>query len=476
MKNKITIKTLGLILLAPLALLHAAETKPAKPNFVVILVDDMGYGDIGSFGSKVNRTPNLDKMANEGMRLTSFYAAPVCSASRAQLMTGCYAQRVSITGALMPVSNIGINAKEHTVAELLKLQGYSTMIVGKWHLGDQEEFLPMKNGFDLYFGLPYSNDMGEGILNRNDQKTGKPMKAPPLPLIRDTKVIEAPVDQDTLTARYTEEAVKFITANKDKPFFLYFPHTAVHTPLHPGTAFKGKSANGTFGDWVEEVDWSVGQVLDTLKKFNLDKNTLVLFTSDNGPWLKQGKNAGTALPLRGGKMTSWEGGSRVPTIARWTGQISAGSVCDTVLSEMDVLPTFVRLGGGEVPTDNKIDGKDMWPVLSEKTKESPHEELFYYIKNKTIDAVRSGSWKLAVVPQPLEHGGQVEHNGPRLYNLQSDIGERNDVSAQNPEIVKKLQNLIEKMEKEGMKDQWPRPAGNVQNPKPLLKKIGAEYD
>ena len=298
---------------------RAAE--PPKPNFVVILIDDMGYGDIGPYGSKLNRTPNLDRMAREGMKLTSFYAAPVCTPSRAQMMTGCYAKRVSLPNVIYPACPIGISAKEHTVADLLKQQGYATMAIGKWHIGDQPEFLPTRHGFDHYLGLPYSNDMGAIVpkAGKNAKNPKRPPR-PPLPLVRDGAVIEAPADQDTLTARYTQEAVKFINTNKDRPFFLYLPHTAVHVPLHPGANFKGKSANGTYGDWVEEVDWSVGQVLGTLRDLKLTERTLVVFTSDNGPWLTQGKDGGTAGPLHGGKGTTWEGGMREPTIAWWPGQ------------------------------------------------------------------------------------------------------------------------------------------------------------
>ena len=304
MKHTLTLLTA--LLLAPLAALHAADTKPAKPNFVVILIDDMGYGDIGPFGSKLNRTPNLDRMAQEGVKLTSFYCAPLCSASRAQIMTGCYAKRVGIGDVLFPVKGGGLSAKEKTVADHLKPLGYATMCIGKWHLGDQPEFLPTRHGFDHFFGLPYSNNM-DGSGKKPDAKN--PM--PPLPLLRDEKVIEAPPVPDQLTARYTEEAVKFITASKDKPFFLYLPHTAVHAPLQPGKAFQGKSKNGDYGDWVEEVDASVGRVLETLKQLRLDRNTLVLFTSDNGGTGKSYSNA----PLRGKKGSTWEGGLREPTIA-----------------------------------------------------------------------------------------------------------------------------------------------------------------
>jgi arylsulfatase A-like enzyme len=476
--NRCIIALLTTLLLAPFAALPAAETKPAQPNLVVILVDDMGYGDIGPFGSKLNRTPNLDRMAAEGMRLTSFYAAPVCTPSRAQMMTGCYAKRVSLPDVIFPSCPIGISASEHTVAELLKQQGYTTMCIGKWHLGDQPEFLPTRHGFDHYLGLPYSNDMG-GPGKTNDQ--GYPR--PPLPLLRDHKVIEAPADQDTLTARYTEEAVKFITSNKNHPFFLYFPHTAVHVPLHPGANFKGKSANGAYGDWVEEVDWSVGRVLDTLRTLKLSDHTLVLFTSDNGPWLTQGKNGGVAGPLRGGKGSTWEGGMREPTVAWWPGRIASGSICDAPLSELDVLPTFVKLAGGSLPTNHPIDGKDVWPVIASQTKTSPHEALFYFNGNR-LEAIRSGPWKLAITPQILHNkpGGDIEivkHTGPRLYNLDSDIGELTNVAAQYPDIVTRLQRFVSQMDADlGVKGTGPgvRPPCRVADPKPLLKRIGTEYD
>lgn len=466
---------LGLTLLAASALAADKPATAGKPNFVVILIDDMGYGDIGAYGSKLNRTPNLDRMAEHGMKLTSFYAAPVCTPSRAQMMTGCYAKRVSMPNVIFPSCPTGLSAKEYTVASLLKEQGYVTMCIGKWHLGDQADFLPTKRGFDHYYGLPYSNDMGGGMGKKGD-------KRPPLPLVRDGKVVEAPADQDTLTARYTDEAVKFITASKDKPFFLYFPHTAVHTPLHPGEKFKGKSANGTYGDWVEEVDWSVGRVLDTLRELKLSERTLVLFTSDNGPWLVKGKDGGVAGPLRGGKGSTWEGGMREPTIAWWPGRIAAGAVCDAPMSEIDVLPTLVKLGGGTVPTDRKLDGKDVWPLLSGQTKESPHEALFYFKSNK-LEAVRAGPWKLAIAPQALSMGkagaGDGKHTGPRLYNLDADIGEKTDVAAQHPEVVAKLQKFVTQMDADlGITGTGlgVRPCDRVENPKPLLKRIGTEYD
>jgi arylsulfatase A-like enzyme len=479
-----TLANLG-ALLCLLSTARAVGT--TKPNFVVILIDDMGYGDIGPFGSKLNRTPNLDRMATEGMKLTSFYAAPVCTPSRAQMMTGCYAKRVSMPDVIFPACPTGLSAKEHTVATLLKQQGYHTMAIGKWHLGDQPEFLPTRRGFDHYLGLPYSNDMGgptRRAAKKADEKQakGKVDTRPPLPLLRDDQVIEAPAKQDTLEARYTEEAVKFITSNQDHPFFLYFPHTAVHVPLHPGPAFRGKSANGRYGDWVEEVDWSVGRVLDTLRARKLAERTLVLFTSDNGPWLTQGTNGGVAGPLHGGKGTTWEGGMREPTIAWWPGTIAAHSTCDAPMSEIDVLPTLVKLAGGHVPRDHNIDGKDIWPLLSGQTTASPHEALFYFNSLK-LEAVRAGAWKLAIAPQgtgkPKGAAEPVAHTGPRLYNLDTDIGELKDVAAQNPDVVARLQKFVQEMDTDlGVSGEGPgvRPCDRVTSPQPLLKRVGAEYD
>ena len=458
MKN--TTKTILALLLVATFSAAAAAAAPSKPNFVVILIDDMGYGDIGPYGSQVNRTPHLDRMAAEGLKLTSFYAAPVCTPSRAQMMTGCYAKRVSLPNVIFPSCPIGLSNKEHTVAELLKQQGYATMAIGKWHLGDQPEFLPTRHGFDHYLGLPYSNDMGD-----RNKPGAKGQGRPPLPLVRDGKVIEAPAVQDTLTARYTAEAVKFITAHQDRPFFLYLPHTAVHVPLHPGKDFQGKSANGKYGDWVEEVDWSVGRVLDTLKDLKLDTRTLVLFTSDNGPWLTQGKNGGVAGPLRGGKGSTWEGGMREPTIAWWPGQIKAGSVCDAPLSEIDVLPTLVKLAGGAVPAGQKIDGRDFWPLLAGRSKESPHEALFYFNGNR-LEAVRSGPWKLRL-------------NGRQLYHLDNDIGETTDVAAAQPEVVARLQGYVQQMDADlGETGTGPgvRLPGRVAHPQPLRLPGAGEYD
>jgi arylsulfatase A len=433
---------------------------PEKPNFVIIFIDDMGYGDIGPFGATKQKTPNLDRMAREGMKLTSFYAAPVCSVSRAQLLTGCYGARVSVPGVFFPAGRNGLNPKEVTIAERLKERGYATQCIGKWHLGDQPAFLPTRQGFDHYLGFPYSNDMQTAPATG----TGRVV-----PLVRDEKVEELLTDaaQSQIVERYTNEAVGFIRAQKDAPFFLYLPHTAVHTPIHPGAAFAGKSANGRFGDWVEEVDWSVGRVLDTLRELKLEERTLVLFTSDNGPWLTKGADGGSAGPLRGGKGSTWEGGMREPTIAWWPGRIAPGSACDTVAGTIDVLPTFVKLAGGTVPAEPVIDGRDMSALLLTQSKQAPREAHFYF-KGYQLEAVRQGPWKLALSPQADGMGAAAAGQGtkPRLYNLDAEIGEKTDVAAQHPEIVARLRPLAAKLAEEigGTKPTARRPAGEVEHP------------
>jgi len=477
----------------PMAAQPATPQTAAKPNIILILVDDMGYGDIQPFGSVKNRTPNLVRMASEGLKLTSFYAAPVCTPSRAQFMTGCYAKRVSLgKGVLFPAGATGLSPKEHTVADLLKAQGYATMAIGKWHLGDQPPFLPTAHGFESYFGLPYSNDMDRPA------NAGPKSARPPLPLIRDDKPVEiiTPDKQDYLVQRYTDTALQFIRehAKGPKPFFLYFAHTAVHFPIHPGPNFRGKSANGRYGDWVEEVDWSTGQVLDALKQLGIADNTLVIFTSDNGPWAIKGADAGVATPLRGAKGGTFEGGMREPTIAWWPGKVPAGASVDTVTGNIDILPTFVALAGGTVPTDNKIDGVDISPVLLGKTTESARKAQYYFsVDNKSLEAVRSGPWKLALVKQREKmHNNEKftpEPNfRPHLYNLETDIGERHDVAAEHPDIVRQLQALVAEMDKDlgNKKDDGPgvRPPGQVKNPiglwlpgqKPSKQAIAEHYD
>ena len=452
-------KTLFVLLTALLA--TTATARP--PNVVVIFIDDMGYGDIGPFGATKQRTPHLDRMAKEGMKLTSFYATPVCSVSRAQMMTGCYGARVSVPGVYFPGQSVGLNPSEVTVAERLKEKGYATQMVGKWHLGDQPEFLPTRQGFDHYYGIPYSNDM---------LKKSADTKVPVVPVLRDEKVAEL-MDgegQRRMVELYTKEAVDFITRSKDQPFYLYFAHNAVHTPIWPGAAFAGKSQNGRFGDWVEEVDWSVGQVLDTLRAQGLDKDTLVVFTSDNGPWLTKGTDGGSAGPLRGGKGSTWEGGVRVPTLAWWPGRVPAGSVNDAVAATIDLLPTFVSLAGGTVPATPVIDGRDITPILLGQSKESARE-AHYYFASYDLQAVRQGRWKLALSPQPEGMGKQAAKTaaGLRLYDLDAEIGEQTDVAAQHPEVVAKLKALADKMAAEigGKTPTARRPAGEVKGAKTL---------
>ena len=449
----------------------AGADEPAKkPNFVIIFIDDLGYADIGPFGATKQKTPNLDRMAAEGMKLKSFYAAPVCSVSRAQMMTGCYGARVSVPGVYFPAGPQGLNPKEVTVAERLKELGYATQCVGKWHLGDQPEFLPTKQGFDRYLGIPYSNDM-----QKKSKETGERV----VPLLRDDKVAELLTDekQSEIVERYTKEAVGFIAANKDRPFFLYLPHNAVHTPIHAGAKFRGKSANGRFGDWVEEVDWSVGQVLDTLRELKLAENTLVVLTSDNGPWLVKGADGGSAKPLRGGKGSTWEGGVRVPTIAWWPGKISPKSTSDAVAGTIDLLPTCVACAGGKMPAEPVIDGRDLSPVLFGKSSESPRE-AHYYFSGHNLQAVRQGRWKLAITPQADAADKttvEASKTNPRLYDLDVDIGETTNLADKHPDVVEKLAKLAATMNDEigGQKPKSRRPAGVVANPKPLYP-IGEE--
>jgi arylsulfatase A len=454
------------------AVLHAAPPPPvAKPNVVIIFMDDMGYADIGPFGATKQKTPNLDRMAREGMKLTNFYAAPVCSVSRAQLLSGCYGARVSVPGVYGPGGKEGLNPAEHTIAERMKEQGYASMCIGKWHVGDQPEFLPTRQGFDHYFGIPYSNDM---------QKKSAETGASVVPLVRDDKVEELLTDeaQNRIEERYTAEALSFIRASKDRPFLLYLAHTAVHTPIHPGAAFAGKSNNGRFGDWVEEVDWSVGRVLDTLRELQLDERTLVIFTSDNGPWLIKGADAGSAAPLRGGKGSTWEGGVRVPTLARWPGKIAPGSTCAAVAGTIDLLPTAVAVAGGTLPAAPVIDGRDISPLLLGKSTTSPRE-AHYYFRAYNLEAVRQGSWKLALAPQHETMGKGVlddaSGTAPRLYNLDQDIGEKTNVADQHPDIVAKLQPLAAKMAAEigGNHPTARRPAGTVAKSATLYPTAGA---
>ena len=437
----------------------------ATPNIVIIFIDDMGYGDIGPYGATRQKTPNLDRMAKEGMKLTSFYAAPVCSVSRAQLLTGCYGARIDVPAVYSPGGASGLNPTESTIAERLKEKGYATMCIGKWHVGDQPEFLPTRQGFDHYFGIPYSNDM-----QVKSSESGQPV----VPLLRDDKVAELLTDeqQSRIVERYTEEAVHFITENKDKPFLLYLPHTAIHTPIHPGEAFRGKSNNGRVGDWIEEIDWSTGRVLDTLRDLKLAENTLVIFTSDNGPWLIKGADSGSAGPLRGGKGSTWEGGVREPTIAWWPGKIAPNTTVDAVAGTIDLLPTAVSLADGTLPQSPVIDGRDISPILFGKTKTSPRD-VHYYFLGFQLQAVRQGSWKLAIAPQHETMGKETladaRTDTPRLYNLDADISEKTNVADAHPDIVARLAALAKTMNTEigGANPTARRAAGQAENPNML---------
>jgi len=433
-----------------------------KLNFVIIFTDDQGYQDVGCFGSPKIKTPNLDRMAAEGTKFTDFYsAASVCSPSRLALMTGCYPPRVGNLPVLFPRSKIGLNPKETTIAELLKAKGYATGAIGKWHLGYQKQFLPTSNGFDSYLGVPYSNDMtlaadmAFAADARLDEKlTPEGIKAATkvhgkVPLLRDDKVVDYPVDQSTLTQRYTTEAIRLLNLHKDRPFLIYLAHTMPHVPLHASKKFLGTSARGLYGDAVEEIDWSTGEIFKTIKKLGLDDNTLVFFCSDNGPWLSKGKNGGCALPLRGGKFTTWEGGMREPTIMRLPGKIPAGKVCSEVAGTIDILPTFAKLAGAELP-GRVIDGKDIWPLMTAQAgAKSPHEAYYYY-KGSRLEALRQGKWKLRLVTKrpprkkrPAKADAKKQNPpkaapGPELYDLAADISEATNVAAKNPDVVARL--------------------------------------
>ncbi len=399
-----------------------------KPNFVIIFCDDLGYQDVGCFGSPLIKTPNIDRMAAEGMRFTDFHsAAPVCTPSRAALMTGCYPQRVNLPQVINYSHTIGISSKEITMAELLRGQGYATACIGKWHLGWQKEFLPTRHGFDYYYGLPYSNDM-----KYEDDRLA--------PLIRGEEILEHPAVQETLTQRYTDEAIQFMTKHRDEPFLVYLPHTFPHKPLHVSKEFAGKSARGLYGDVVECIDWSTGRIMDAIKELGLDDNTVVVFTSDNGPWLIMKEEGGSALPLRKGKGTTWEGGMREPTIMRWPGHIPAGTECSELATMMDLYPTFAGLSGAKLPTDRVIDGKDIRPLMEGKPGAVSPYEVFYYYRADELQAVRSGKWKLV-----LPHTDQPDKESIplSLYNLDADISEATNVIDKYPSIVAHLQKYVE---------------------------------
>lgn len=424
-----------------------------RPNIVIVYIDDLGYADVGCFGAKRWKTPHIDRLAAEGIRLTSFYVAePVCSASRTGLLTGCYPTRLGIHGALSARSNHGIADSELTLAELVKQKGYATAIYGKWHLGHHPPFLPTRHGFDEYFGLPYSNDMWPHHPEPGNNRH------PPLPLIENDKIVNPDVtsaEQSHLTRWYTERAVRFIERHKAEPFFLYVPHTMVHVPLHVGDRFRGSSGSGVYGDIVQEVDWSVGEICAALKRNGIEENTLVIFASDNGPWLSYGNHGGSAEPLREGKGTVFEGGVRVPFVARWPGHIPAGAVCNEPAMTIDLLPTIANQIGARLP-DHKIDGLDIWPLLSAQPgAKSPHSAYFFYYQQNELQALRSGKWKLMLPHGSRTMRGQkngsdgkpgkyaMEQIGLELYDLEADLGESRNVAAAHPDVVKKLLAMAE---------------------------------
>ncbi|MGB7326769.1 MAG: sulfatase [Rubripirellula sp.] len=459
-------------LLATILLLTGitSQAESAKPNFVVIFTDDQGYSDVSCFGGNHVSTPRIDQMAAEGMKLTSFYvAAPVCTPSRAALMTGCYPKRIGMAtgsnfGVLLAGDTKGLHPDEITIAETLKLAGYKTGMFGKWHLGDQPEFLPRRQGFDEFFGIPYSHDI------HPSHPAQQRHRFPALPLVEGDDVIEMDPDANLLTRRVTERAVSFIEANKNHPFFLYVPHPIPHRPLYASEPFMRdvapaiqtkladesdgnvdyKTRDKLFRQAINEIDWSVGKILDTLKSEGIDENTLVIFTSDNGP------SIGKATPLRGKKGQTYEGGMREATVIRWPGKIEAGNVNDQLMTTMDLLPTFAKLAGANVPNDRIIDGKDIWPVLTGEAK-TPHEAFFYHRGNQ-LAAVRSGKWKLHVnsVGKPTE-----------LYNLTIDIGERANVLKANPQVALRLKTDLDAFAADIAQNS--RPAAFADNPRPLSK-------
>jgi len=461
-----------------------AETLP--PNIVLFFIDDMGYGDLGITGAQAYRTPAIDRLAREGMFFSQFYAAqPISSASRAGLMTGCYPNRVGFSGALSPMQKIGINESEMTIAEVLKQKGYACGIVGKWHLGRPEPFLPLQNGFDDYLGLPYSNDMwpvdyaGQRVTEASNLPNK--LRHPALPLIDGNQVVRelwTLDEQAELTTLYTERAVQFIDRHSEQPFFLYVAHSMPHVPLAVSSKFKGKSEQGLYGDVLMEIDWSVNEIMQALKRNGLDDNTLIIFTSDNGPWANFGNHAGSAGGLREAKATTFEGGQRVPCIMRWQGVIPEGTVCNQLASAIDILPTLAEIAKAPQP-ENRIDGINILPLLKGATHSSPREYFLYYYETNNLEAVRDAQFKLVF---PHQHNTYQEppgmdgypgkvgrtETGAALYDLRRDPGERYNVIEQYPEVVKRLTAIAEAARQDlgddltGHKGEGRRAIGSVQ--------------
>jgi len=426
-----------------------ARRKAKAPNFVIIYADDLGYGDLGCFGHPTIRTPNLDRMAAEGAKLTQFYsAASICTPSRAALMTGRLPIRNGMCsdrrGVLFPDSGGGMPASEITIAEMLQKSGYATACVGKWHLGHLPQFLPTSNGFDYYFGIPYSNDMDrvKGGAYRETCKNPK-VEYFNVPLMRNKEIVERPADQNTITKRYAEEATQFIKKSKGKPFFLYLAHSMPHVPLFASEDFKDTSLRGIYGDVITEIDWSVGQVLDTLRKEGLAENTLVIFSSDNGPWLVFEEHGGSAGLLRDGKGSTWEGGMREPTVAWWPGRIKAGSVITDMTSTLDVFPTLVEFAGSRMLRDRVYDGYSMVDLLTGKGKGK--RNVMYYYRGTQLRAIRKGPWKMHLYTKTEYQGKKIQrHDPPLLFNVEGDPSEKYDVAAKHPDVIEDLKKEIEK--------------------------------
>lgn len=445
-----------LLVIASCSCTEKSSSDRTPPNVIIIFTDDQGYQDVGCFGAKDIKTPHLDRMAEEGIRLTDFYAAQaVCSASRAALLTGCYPNRLGIHGAFMPNHPNGLNPSEITIAEMLKDIGYSTAIYGKWHLGDQPGFLPTKQGFQSYFGIPYSNDMWP-----YHPQQGPVFDFGPLPLYEDETIIDTLEDQSNLTTQITERSVDFIENNADKPFFLYVAHPQPHVPLFVSEKFKGKSDRGLYGDVIMEIDWSVGEILKALKQQNIDDNTLVIFTSDNGPWLSYGDHAGSALPLREGKGTALEGGQREPCIVYFPEKIKPNRVIDVPMMNIDILPTIAELTGAQLP-HHKIDGKSVWKIWTGEATTSPHEAYYFYYHVNELHGVRYQNWKMYFPHRyrtlngrpggtnglPADYEYHTMEN-IELYDLSNDISETRDIADQYPDVVYKISLLADSIRME----------------------------